>query len=289
MFGPESIRPLPGVAVQRSLFPEGVEAGPDTPPDPGPEVAEPAPSGPPPDTRAWRKSWRKRWRRGSSYRDLTLLQRELLRYIEDNAGDDGSILATRDQLSEALSSPREIVSRDAVRCATAALSHKGLILTTQQTTQNSTRTITRYVRVNFREYQEQAGLTTQVTTQQTTHSSRGKQRKQKEDPQLAALVAALGQKYRDRTGEPLDIPPKQMGDLQAIRNATGDDPEVLRRWDLFLGDKYYPTKSINRFRAAQSKYTTRKKRKPPQDISSLPESSRQLLAQMESYSGKRNE
>jgi hypothetical protein len=264
-----------------------VEETPDRADPTGPEVARKPPSQPPPDSKAWRKSWRKKWRKGSTYRGCTLIQREILHYVEDNAGDDGSVIVTVGQLAEYLSSSREVISRSNIQKATAALTKKGLLLGIQQSIQGSIHTITRYVRVNYKEYQEPTPERIQLGIQQGILSSRGRQKQTEKSIQLTALVAAMRQKYRDRTGEDLDIPDRTLGDLKAVQKVTRDDAETLRRWESFLEDKFYPTKNLNRFRAAQSKYAPNKKKPPPIPVSSLPESSRALLEALDSYSGKK--
>ena len=100
-------------------------------------------------------------------------------------------------------------------------------------------------------------------------SEEGKKgRKKKEDPQLTSLVDGMKAAYQTHRGEVLDIQKAAWGDLAAVRGILADDGEVLRRYTLFVADKYWPIKSINKFRKAfqHPKFLTSK----PSSLTLLP-------------------
>lgn len=74
------------------------------------------------------------------------------------------------------------------------------------------------------------------------------------DPALEDLRADLEADYFEATGDRLDWRGSDYGDLQGIRNSLSDDAEVKRRWALFRADKFWPVKSIHKFRDAFPKY-----------------------------------
>lgn len=114
----------------------------------------------PEGTKAWRKSHRRKWRDGSSYRSLNLLQREILRWVEDNADDQGRTPPTgQHYLAKLLSSAREVISRDQIQRAVVGLEKSGLVLREPHSVPHKDphkephKIATVYVRANFAEYQ----------------------------------------------------------------------------------------------------------------------------------------
>ena len=194
----------------------------------------------PEGTRPWRKAWRKRWRDGSSYRQLSLLQREVLRWIEENSDDEGKVTTTSDYLAQMMSAPRHRVSRSSAHCAVHALVDAGQVIV-HDAGQNTGHAPMTLVRVRFREYQEQDSDAGQMTGQVTGHepgsSSRGRQKKAEKkaprgapDPRHAPLVSRLVAVFAEVKGTPYAF---QAGkDAAAVKAllSFGDDAEIEARW-----------------------------------------------------------
>lgn len=132
------------------------------------------------EPKPWRKSWRKRWLATSSYRRLSLLQREILRYVEENADDTGAVRVSKRYLADICSSPRERVSPSAVWRAVQALSRDCLLSCTVDTDRKADRkadhnpwTLTR---VNFKEYQEAKPNPDRDPDRKADQSSRGSEK-----------------------------------------------------------------------------------------------------------------
>jgi hypothetical protein len=234
---------------------------------------------------------------------LRILQRAVLGYIEDNAIEDGSCMVTLDQLAEVMSCPEqeEVVTRYMVRAAALALAKKGLIeITTvrltplsggssqaQSQAQSNRNLLTRYVRVNYSEYQANPLDQAQPQAQSQAHSSRRSKRRRTTTPkgdEAKSLLAAMRQEYEGIIGERLDVPVKDYGHVRGIRNIGVDDAEVLRRWRLFLADSYWPVKSVATFRRAfQNRKYQQGKGVSLVPSSSLPDEARQLQADLDSY------
>lgn len=218
----------------------------------------------PDGTRAWRKSWRKRWREGSSYRSLTVLQRVVLGWIEDNADDQGRAGPTTERwLAQVMSSRHERVSRDAIHRAIVGLERAGLVskYPHQEPHQEPHLAPTVYVRVNWEEYQGKAD-----DPHQEPHSmldgprtdlaevSRSKQRKKNgaasaAQPGWQELIAGIngcwtatyqGQKYVWQG--------RDFKALKALRASLADD-EILRRFGIYLAnrDAFYSGHPVGNF------------------------------------------
>jgi len=250
-----------------------MEASQDSGSDQDDKVQRRGPRNPQGHTKAWRKSWRKRWREGSTYRQLTLLERSIVSFVEDNADDEGRVTTTTRFLAEMMTpmgGGHNPVSNVAVWRALKKCVEMGVLTTEvdrkvkqmmQCRLQSGPTTLTR---VNYRRYQDPI---TQDVTEDVTEvvskvlrSSRGRQKKAERDLVLDALVDAMRQKYEEIVGEPYDYQDRQLGDLQAVRSLIPDD-EVLKRWEGFLRHKFWPLKNFNRFRAAQSVLKSAKTRK----------------------------
>lgn len=255
---------------QRGLFETGVEAVPDRGSE---ERRRPPGRGPPNQTKAWRKSWRKRWREGSSYRQLSTLERCIVSYVEDNADDEGRVTTTTRFLAEVMTPmgrghhqvSNVTVWRAIQRCVELGVLTADVVEKVKQNSQrNSQHGPTTLTRVNYRRYQDPVAedVTELVTdvVEEVKRSSRGKQKKAERDLVLDALVDAMRQKYLEVVGEAYDYQDRQLGDLIAVRSLIPDD-EILRRWEDFLRHKFWPIKNFNRFRAAQSAFKSAKTRK----------------------------
>jgi len=128
-------------------------------------------------------------------------------------------------------------------------------------TRDITRDVTRDVTLCNAGEGEGEGEGDKIPTPEPQSGSAPKPRKPRKprvppDPSLGALTESLSATYLEIKGEGLDWPGSAHGDLQAIRKSLGnDDAELARRWACFLRDtKFWPLKSINRFRVAHSKY-----------------------------------
>jgi hypothetical protein len=213
----------------------------------------------PEGTKAWRKGWRKRWREGSSFRSLSLPAKMIVIWVEENANDEGRVVTTIRHLAKMISGGhgKQKVPRMTLWRALQEAVDAGLLVTEagQQAGQQEVQPPTIITRCNFKDYQDSveevgtASGTALVT--QAGRSSRRRQRKQKEDPQLVALVDALKATYREVKGEDMDWRGASYGDLAGIRAILSDDGEVQRRWRIFVAyKKYWPTKSMHHFRKA---------------------------------------
>ena len=212
----------------------------------------------PEGTKAWRKGWRKRWREGSSFRALSMPAKMIVIWVEENANDEGRVVTTVRHLAKMIGGThgKQRVPRMTLWRALQEAVDAGLLVTEagQQAGQQEVQPPTIITRCNFKDYQESdessgtASGTALVT--QAGRSSRRMQKKKKEDPQLAALVDGMRQAFQTHRGEVLDIQKAAWGDLAAVRSILADDGEVLRRYTLFVADKYWPIKSMNFFRKA---------------------------------------
>lgn len=203
-------------------------------------------------TRPWRKSHRRKYREGSTYRDLTLLQRELLRWIEDNADDQGRAGPTTERwLAQVFSSRYETISRDAVHRASVALERVGLALREphQEPHLSPHLAPTVYVRVNWDKYQDKPESPHQEPHRKVDDSrtdleevSRGLKKKMGSAADAAApgwqeLVAGLdgcwtatyqGQKYVWQG--------RDFKAMKALRKSI-PDAEILRRFGNYLSNR----------------------------------------------------
>jgi hypothetical protein len=70
------------------------------------------------------------------------------------------------------------------------------------------------------------------------------------NPALEALKDAMVKAHGETQNEGLSWPGSAWGELQEIRATLADDEEVLRRWKLFLVDRYWPIKNVHKFQVA---------------------------------------
>jgi hypothetical protein len=229
----------------------------------------------PDGTRAWRKAWRKRWHEGSSYRQLTCLQRELLRWIEENADDDGRAGPTTFVwLARLLSCPTERVSKSAVHRASVALEKAGMVR--REAGQAPGRAPGHgpmsYVRENWSEYQGQPSEVGQPPGRKASdprdnlaEEGRGKQKKQKttapeaplpEGTDWSGLVAAMSKAWAGRyEGAKFVWLGKDWKTLRALVVSL-TDTEVWRRWEIYLAntDKFYTGHPLDLFASHISRF-----------------------------------
>jgi hypothetical protein len=188
-------------------------------------------------------------------------------WVEENADDEGVAEVTVRQMAAALGGQhhQQRLSPMAVWRAWQEAKKAGLILVEvgQVSTRECYGSPSKITRVNFKAYQkrEEEPVTPPVTgmPSEVLLSSRGRQRTEKKPSDLTvaveALKSSLEASYQAARGDGLDWPKSAYGDLKAIRKSLHeDDAELMRRWGLFLADKFYPTKNVNRFRVAYPKY-----------------------------------
>jgi hypothetical protein len=237
----------------------------------------------PDGTKAWRKSWRKRWRDGSSYRGLSVLAREIVRYVEDNADDAGKVTTTIRHLTAVmacrdprLSPPRMTVWRalqEAVRAE---------ILRTdagQQAGQQAGHAPTTITRVNFREYQEreEGSGTTSGTGLEAEAGLSGRREQKKAEkkttpaeageraphPDWHALIEAINGAWTQKHKAKLVWHGKDWKPLRALLESVGAD-EIIRRWTNYLAndDKFYAGHPLGLFLSQVNRFVVGRVEQP---------------------------
>ena len=237
-------------------------------------------------TKAWRKGWRKRWHEGSSYRQLTLLQRVLLHWVEENANDEGMAgPTTRVWLAKLMSCPSERVSKSSVHRAAVTLERAGMVR--REAGQVPGRVPGHapmlYIRENWAEYQDKPdkagqdpGKVMSDTRDDLAEEGRREQKKQKKEettPPEAALppdtdwpelLKAMTESWATRHGgKKLALLGRDFKPLRALVVSL-TDVEVWRRWEIYLAnpDPFYTGHPVSLFCSQVNRFVDAPAREP---------------------------